>query len=126
MDEAITLQNVLLSIPDKNPCNGVIEIQKLSMTARILRSFLNSVGVFFVTCFMIVLPLLHFILVPLGLLLTIAVFILSLQTDKIISGGTGTCPSCGGTINFVRRKIKFPYFETCGACSSESQVTQIA
>lgn len=65
----------------------------------------------------------HFVLVPLGLLLTpvITFFVWRVPT-KIVSAKV-TCPKCGGTVQVLTMQERYPLFETCATCHREVVVT---
>lgn len=115
---------VLLSGNNKES-QGTLDIERLSRAARIKKAiFLGILGLV-ITTVLVAIPLLHFILVPLGLLATAIMVGGALNAKEKITGGDAQCPYCGFSFHFVKRKMQFPFLERCPECSRESTVTPL-
>ena len=117
------LQPVELSGNNKRT-SGEVTIELLSTGQRILKAVGMGLIGLLITLFSVAIPLLHFILVPLGLILTVVLVNMTFRKKEIIAGGHGKCAFCNADIEFVRRGAKFPFLERCGACSRESLVNK--
>lgn len=70
----------------------------------------------------VLIPLVHFILVPTLLLAgPIAASIIYGQKDVVL-GGTGTCPHCGKPFDIVRNKLSWPLSDICASCQKEAKI----
>lgn len=81
----------------------------------------GAIGLF-ISAILVGIPILHFLLVPIGLIVTAVIVQHALNRTEIISGGEGPCPFCGSSMSFVQRRVKFPFLERCSECSRESTV----
>lgn len=76
-----------------------------------------ALGIFF-----ILIPVLHFFLVPAcAVLAPTSAIIVFLQTEEIVSG-QGICPYCAAKTQFERAKLKLPFRDSCTACHQLIQV----
>lgn len=98
--------------------SGTFARQDLSSHERMIRaarSFAIGFGVTFVTVFI---PILHFILVPLGLILT-GVFTFTTYMERgQVKDGEVVCPNCGHKMSFGQQAESWPLAQRCGGCSS--------
>ncbi|MCC7442572.1 MAG: hypothetical protein IT285_13120 [Bdellovibrionales bacterium] len=106
----------LLDEPDQRPTNGTIRIQDWNRRARILRAIRLGAGCWGLGLAAVLLPLLHFILVPALLLAGPIVALLASRQDSVLLGGEGICPKCGAPVKIERAAPRFPLKDLCTAC----------
>ena len=87
-----------------------------SRSARLRRAAARGGIAFLAAIVAAAIPGLHLILGPLGILLTIFVFLSSLRTKSMIGEGRGTCPDCGGEFRIFSKADRLPFEESCDAC----------
>lgn len=98
----------------------VVEFGSRERSKRAILTALKSLGVTTVCLFI---PGAHFILVPLGLLLTpLFAFLIWRVRTKIVSAKIG-CPKCGSPVQVLTMQERYPLYETCGVCHREIAIT---
>ena len=101
---------------------GVIRVQSWSASERSRRaiqigSLLAGLGLVSV-----ILPILHFFLVP-GFLIAAPIAAWSvLRQQSLVLGGEGPCPDCGAPFQIGRNPERFPMDDVCTACRRRVQV----
>jgi len=89
----------------------------LSKGARIVRA-LKMLGIFwFVMILTVFVPVLHFVLVPLFLLLGLILATTTYLETGIVSDGQINCPNCQGHIVFENEVENWPRVQRCPHCS---------
>ncbi len=97
---------------------GTAEVIQLTTTER-LKIILTRTGVFFVLAMVSVLiPGLHFILVPAFLIATIAAGLSSSRYSMNVIGGQVNCPHCKNPITLFAMPISWPLVFVCQKCAS--------
>jgi len=122
MQELKTEIAVSLSAPGETSTAGKVMIEQLSVGSRLVKACGMGLVGLLVTLLCVAVPLLHLVLVPLGLLMTVMLIVSSCKQVECIAGGEGVCPYCHKALTIVRRKKKFPFFERCESCSQESSI----
>ena len=84
---------------------GNLNILELSIGQRFLKSGLAILGCLFLTLLMLGVPLLHFILVPAGLILSFFVGMRVYQRKELIASGSGPCPKCQGAVVIFKNAV---------------------
>ncbi len=97
---------------------GEIRIQNWSQHERTMRALKFGGACWAASLVSILIPLLHFVLVP-GLLLAgpILAFIIVGQ-ENVVLGGEGTCPKCQAFLPIARSAFRFPISDICTHCQS--------
>ncbi len=117
----MTTEAVRLSVADKNS-SATLSIQQISKSKRIGKAIIvGSIGLI-ISLALVFIPILHFVLVPFGLLITLLLVINRLKTDQIIIDGVGVCPACEAHLQIYKRAYKLPFKDVCEKCSREVQV----
>lgn len=103
---------------------GEIQIQSFSKKERTIRAFRVGGMCWGAALVAILIPLLHFILVP-ALLIAgpVAAFVISGQ-ENIILGGNGICPHCQKDLPIGRSSSQFPIRELCTKCQSNLKISE--
>jgi hypothetical protein len=70
----------------------------------------------------VLIPVLHFVLVPLGILLGIIVFIYKAKLRQFVSASEISCPACQSKIHLRAKPFNWPLRETCSQCHSQLQM----
>ena len=112
-------QTVILISSDGKRGIAIIEILKLNKFQRILRSVWRGILLLTLSALSIAIPMLHFILVPIGLLITLVVSYSAFQVKEILVSGSGQCPSCNNNITIHQRNYKLPFSDVCEHCGRQ-------
>ena len=113
---------ITLHAPNRPQTTGFVTISPLSIGARILKGILVGIVGIFLSALLIIFPLLHLVLVPLGLIATVIFAVRTMRESSRITGGTGQCPYCQAEVSMTPRKVSFPFLERCTECSQEASV----
>jgi hypothetical protein len=70
----------------------------------------------------VLIPILHFILVPTFLLAGPVAFVWVAAREREILGGQGVCPECGKPLPIVRAPVRWPLSDMCAACQSTLKI----
>lgn len=101
----------------ESTATGSVEVVHYSISERRRRALGVFVIGFLLSAASVVVPILHFLLVPLGLIITILLTKNRLNTEAIITSGAGTCPACQAPFQIMKRKFHFPFTDICEKCS---------
>ena len=71
----------------------------------------------------VLIPLLHFFLVPALLLAGPVVAGILYSQTHMVQGGQGKCPSCGAALKIEKMKANFPLSDLCTECRHEVRIT---
>lgn len=74
----------------------------------------------------IFIPLLHFVLVPLFLLIGLVAPLLVSVQKTVVLGGQGTCPFCSETFEIIKCSDRWPLHDVCGACRRHVTIEKCA
>ena len=99
--------------------NGEIIIVEYSRAQIISKTLRNTILALLITALLLFIPLLHFLLVPIGIITTIGIFIRTSGTRSIITSGHAPCPACGETIMLAKRNYRMPLKDICENCHRE-------
>ena len=122
-----TRTEVPVSIHSRNnhdlpQAQGMLKV--VEWTAR--ERFKNSVktfGTFFaLTCFAVIMPVIHYILVPVLMITTFVMALEKYSQLRFIEGGTGSCPKCGESIELEKSKYKERLTDSCAKCHEDVEV----
>jgi hypothetical protein len=82
-------------------------------------------GAWGLAAFSVILPLVHFFLVPAFLIAgPVAAWIVSTQKSSLL-GGESTCPDCGAKLPLSVAADQWPIRELCSACQRELKVEKV-
>lgn len=105
--------------------SGTVQIQIWSPQYRTRRA-LKTLGLFWgLSLVTVIIPLLHFVLVP-GLFIAgpIVAWVIYRQ-ERMILGGEGICPQCGKAFAIVRAQEHWPLRDVCSHCHEEVRVERL-
>lgn len=106
----------ILGKPDKRS-SGEVFIRHWTPKERLLRSLKAFFIWLFIAILSIAIPILHFVLVPLFLLIAFVMSFIVYAHSSMILGGVGTCPFCGETLEIVKKPDRWPLDDICSKCS---------
>lgn len=106
--------------PGAEPRTARVEISVLEPLDRLKRAA-SAFGVgLAAAAFAVLIPIVHFVLVPSALLLGIGIGIRRLGQGKTFRGGAGTCPYCGAQQQFtLLGRFHLPKTLYCSSCQRE-------
>ena len=118
-DATQTEVEILLVARDERTSTGILQLEYFGSGRRFLRSVIRGVLGLILTGLFIFIPILHFILVPLGLVAAVLVSLQGWRLRQIILSGQGTCPYCGAEFRILRRSFQLPFEDICERCSRQ-------
>lgn len=95
---------------------GEAQVEQISLGQRIGKALLCLFVGLVVTAFSILVPLLHFILVPVFLMFTIVATIMAGASGERITSAYGNCPGCSKQFQIHARAPRFPFQDVCDHC----------
>lgn len=104
---------------------GEIRIQKWNPSERTRRAIQKWGLVWGVGLVCVFLPLLHFILVPLCILIGPFAGYWFYKREKSFLGGTARCPECGKDFS-LSKSLKLPMRDVCSECRASVKVEEVS
>lgn len=102
-----------------NGYDSTIEIESLSTLARLLNGF-AALGLFWLGALVCVLiPVLHFVLVPVGLLAGVFFFVFKFGQKENLVSGKIRCLNCNHEMTLKPASFNWPKKEMCTQCGTE-------
>jgi hypothetical protein len=98
---------------------GTLEVLEFGSKDRAKRGISTALKCLGVTLVCLGIPGAHFILVPLGILLTPIIVILVVRIPSKILSSNISCPKCHAQVKVLSTQEKYPLFETCSGCHRE-------
>lgn len=95
---------------------GIIRVQSWTKKQRTLRAIKFCLIFWGLALGSVLLPLLHFILVPAFFLAGPILAIFTMGRESVLLGGEGTCPSCQAPLPIARSAPRFPVSDLCTKC----------
>lgn len=102
---------------------GTIIVLHLTPTRRIVKSLGLGVALLLLTATTALIPIAHFLLVPLMLIVTVVCSVRAFTTKDLLLSGSGTCPACEGAFRILRRKYRLPFNDVCESCHREITIS---
>jgi hypothetical protein len=98
-----------------------VVVKSLSIRDRLLRSGAVIAAGFIVAAIALPIPIVHFVLVPMGLLLGLAFGLTRLRHREVFSLAEGDCPCCGThqRLGLAGRVFRLPRRVFCRNCQRE-------
>ncbi len=106
----------------ENTANGEVFIRVLSQKDRFLRALRIFALGWGLGVLSIVIPLLHFLLVPAFFVGTVAIAWHYYQQETIRLGGASTCPRCGNLFQIIGGRARWPFTDVCAACQEPVEI----
>ena len=99
-----------------------IEVVELSTNSRLMRA-LKGMGICWaIAVFAVLIPILHFVLVPLFLLLGVVMFMQQWGQKLYCMSGVIKCPSCQTEMKLKEGAFDWPKREICSGCRSDLRI----
>lgn len=117
---------VQVKISDPNTgqsTNGSLKIIRFSQAERSARSMKFAGLCLLASLISVVIPMMHFVLVPLFLLASPVVAIWVMRQEYQVLGGNGKCPKCGADFTPEVSKLDFPVQDVCAKCHGAVQIS---
>ena len=103
---------------ESKPTSGYVEIVTWTAAERRGRAFRALAGAWGIGLFCVIIPILHFVLVPGLFLAGLALAIHFAKQASVSRGGEGTCSDCGKEFRIEKSANRFPLQELCENCRS--------
>ncbi len=121
MKSQVTISVKITSFREK-VSQGEVEQKIWDKRERTMRG-LKALGVSWgLAVFAVVIPILHFVLVPLLLVIGPFAFYYVAGQKEIILGGKGLCPECEREFEIVRSTAKWPLSDLCNHCHAQLKI----
>jgi hypothetical protein len=103
---------------------GTLHVLEFDKRARARRSLKTTAVCLATTALCICIPGAHFVLVPLGLLLTpFLVYTTAMTMTKIVDSSV-SCPHCGHAVSILTSRERYPIYENCSSCKHEIKIVR--
>lgn len=96
--------------------SGTIETQLFTSTQRTKRALIRSGTALLITLVGAIVPVAHFVIVPVGLVATAIIFWKYSSTGELVTSGNIECPCCHKKISLYPRALNLPLKESCEHC----------
>lgn len=116
---------VLLKIPSGKTKEGQILLKIFTQNERLRRTLMTLIGFWLLSLFCILIPVAHFLLVPVFFLLSPFLALKKWQQDASIIGGECLCPECSEKIVLGSLTAHWPLTLTCMNCKARVSVEKI-
>jgi hypothetical protein len=101
------------------PVSVAISLRQLSKHERVVLS-LKGLGLFWgLAALSVFIPVMHFILVPMFLLLGPLIAYLNYQKTVFLGDTVVTCPNCSERLHLKNGTARWPHEEVCGKCRAK-------
>jgi hypothetical protein len=115
LQKEIKVKLSVYSCSDQTGSLTVVSYDKKERLARAIKfgglTWLAAIGFIFI-------PVLHFVLVPTGIVLGPIVFWRFLNQQDVIINGAGTCPKCSTLLSISEQKLDWPLQIMCSNCGA--------
>lgn len=108
--------------PTGSRSTGELTLQLFTPSERLLRALRAFSTWFVVAILSVFIPLAHFVLVPLFLIVSVAAGSLAHSRKQIVLGGQARCPDCGVSFNLASGAHNLPFLDICTGCSRPVRV----
>jgi len=102
--------------------SGTVEKRVFEKKERTVRAFKAWGAAWGLALVSILIPMLHFLLVPFFLISGPFIFYWILGQEQVILGGKGECPECKKEFKIVRSPVKWPITDLCNHCQAQVKV----
>lgn len=119
-------QPVLIETKRNLSSAGIAYIRSWSPKQRIIRALLTLLAVWIVAALAVLIPILHFILVPLLLLLGPIIASIVYTKKSAVIGGDGVCPACKEKFEVASSRDSWPLSDICSHCSERVKISKSA
>lgn len=107
---------------DEKVAHGLVYIQEWTHPQRVKRSIQWGLIFLGIALFCVFIPILHFVLVPLFLLVAPVAAYSTYTREKVVLGGTGHCPKCLEVLPIEKSSVDWPIRDLCTRCQTAVQI----
>jgi hypothetical protein len=105
--------------------SGEIRVQFWTNRERTLRAIKLGGLCWCAALISVIIPLLHFVLVPSLLLAGPILAFIVLGQRSVVLGGEGICPNCQAFLPIARTAYQFPISDICAKCYSSLKINEV-
>lgn len=105
-----------------NTSQGEIYIQKWNQGERMRRALMWGAIFWAIAIFCVLIPILHFVLVPTFLILGPIMGYRAYKQESVVLGGIGTCPRCHKELPIEKAKADWPISDLCTSCHNSVKI----
>ena len=117
----------ILATSNEATTHGTMEVVEFSEQGRVKRAWMMALKCLGVTVLCVFIPVAHFFLVPLGLLVVTPIMtIYTFRVKTKILSAKVDCPACHKPLNVLTNKERYPFYENCSSCHRQIALTQAA
>lgn len=98
--------------------DATMEVETISTLGRIGSAFGALLLCWVIAALCILIPVMHFFLVPLGVIAGVVAFFVRLRLGSRRTATELKCPACQAPLHLKAGSFNFPLKESCGACRS--------
>ncbi len=107
--------------------HGTMEVLEFSEQGRVKRAWMMALKCLGATVLCVFIPVAHFFLVPLGLLVVTPIMtIYTFRVKTKILSATIDCPACHKPLNVLTSQEQYPIYENCSSCHRQIALTLAA
>jgi hypothetical protein len=116
----------ILATSNESTTHGPMEVLEFSEQGRVKRAWLMALKCLGITALCVLIPVAHFILVPLGLLVVTPIMtVYTFRVKTKILSATVTCPACQKPLNVLASQEQYPIYENCSSCHRQITLTSL-
>lgn len=113
---------VVLRAYDGRTAAGTMDVRVVGPGVRLGRALRALLICWAFAVIALLVPFLHWVLVPALVLLGPAVAVRAFANDRQVCGGGGTCPACAAPVAFARSAKPDAFHQTCSGCRLSLEV----
>jgi hypothetical protein len=117
----------IVATSNETTTHGTMEVLEFSEQGRVKRAWMMALKCLGATVLCVFIPVAHFFLVPLGLLVVTPIMtIYTFRVKTKILSATIDCPACHKHLNVLTSQEQYPIYENCSSCHRQIALTQSA
>ena len=101
-----------------------IQVVSLSVVQRLLSGAITLVTCWIVAAVCILIPVLHFVLVPLAIIVGVVAFFVRFNLKEMREASRTKCPVCSNELHLEKSAFNWPMIETCKSCGSRLTISK--
>ncbi|MES2965357.1 MAG: hypothetical protein V4760_15845 [Bdellovibrionota bacterium] len=101
---------------------GRAHVVDVDMNERFKRAAKRGLAFFGVAIVFLPVPLIHFVLPPIFLIVSIAAFVTTFRQTRIVPSIDGTCPACGAIVEFKNHRFDGHQKDVCPSCRQHLKI----
>jgi hypothetical protein len=117
----------ILATSNESTTPGTMEVLEISEQGRVKRAWMMALKCLGASALCVLIPVAHFVLVPLGLLVVTPIMtIYTFRVKTKILSASIDCPACHKPLNILTSKEQYPIYENCASCHRQIVIMQAA